>query len=330
MKQAMPPIKRKLLMHRTRTLILCGMLGFFLVLFIILQFRYDLLAQVFPKNPPLDRSKPVPSKDEVIEAWQKRQDAIKTFRFAWTEQQTHPKGWLPNPRFTQREWSDIPALFKDRNYTVPKSLAVDGSKMRYFFELERKPEPDGFMIVSPQGNNKGLGEGKHYTYASIFDGQRGKTTLTTLMESPPPVVSQSMTNVDAQNLDTRAILMAFRPLDPMMGHRLLDRAVTNQVRSFYQGKSTCLVEERRDPSGWKMILRIEPERDFIIRQFLVVFESKLIAEINIDYVEDTKWGWIPNSWQVFQMLDDGSTRLLSDAKVTGYSINQPINGEEFQ
>src|SRR5688572_10718485 len=75
----------------------------------------DTNAQVFPKNPELDRSKPVPSKEEIIKSWQNRQDTIKTFRFAWTERQTHPKGWLSNPRFAQREWSNTPGLHKDRN-----------------------------------------------------------------------------------------------------------------------------------------------------------------------------------------------------------------------
>jgi hypothetical protein len=299
-------------------------------LLVVPQFRYDLLAQVFPKNPQLDRSKPVPSKDQVVNAWQKRQDAVKSFRFSWTEQQIHPPGWLPNPRYPQREWLEIPGLFKDRTFTVTKSLAVDGNKMRYSYEHRRPAEADGWMVKSPQGDNKGLGEEKHYTYVSVFDGQTGKTTLTTLLASPPPVVRQSVPNVDAQNLDTRPLLMAFRPLDPVMGHLLIARAVTNQMRSFYQGKSTCLVEERFDPSGWKMILRIEPERDFIIRQFLVVFQSKLIGEINIDYVQDAKWGWIPSAWQVSQMLADGSMRLLAEAKVSSYSINQPIGIEEFQ
>ncbi len=323
-------IKREFLRHRTRNLLLSGMLGFFLVLLVILIPRGDLLAQVFPRNPELDRSKPVPAKAEVVKAWQKRQDAIRTFRFAWTEQQTHPKGWLSNPRCPQREWSNIPGLFTDRNYTVSKTLAVNGNQMRYTFELDRKAEPDGFVIVSPQGNNKGLGEGRHYSYTSVFDGQVGRIRLTSLTDSPPAVSGQSMTNTDAQNLDGRAILMAFRPLDPVMGHLLIDRAVTNEGRTFYKGKSTFLLEERRDPSGWKVILRIEPERDFIVCQYLVTFESKLIADINIDYVEDAKWGWIPSGWQVSQMLDDGSTRLLSEAKVTNYSINQPISAEEFK
>ena len=56
-----------------------------------------------------DHSRPVPAKSEIIAAWQKRQGAINTFRFAWTEEQTHPKGWLSNPRYAERERSAIRA-----------------------------------------------------------------------------------------------------------------------------------------------------------------------------------------------------------------------------
>ena len=281
-------------------------------------------------RPQLDRSKPVPAKAEVVKAWQKRQDLIKTFRFAWTEQQAHPKGWLPNPRYPEREWLNIPGLLIDRSYTVSKTLAVEGNKMRYTFELDRKAEPDGVRVISPQGDNTGLGEGKHYSYMSVFNGQTGKTHLSSLTGSLPAVISQATINADAQNLDARAILMAFRPLDPVMGHLLIDRAVTNLVRTFYKGRSTFLLEEQRDPSGWKTMVRIDPERDFLINKYSVFFEQKLIVDIDIDYVEDPRWGWIPNGWRVTEMLADGSKRLLVEAKVSSYNINQPIGIEEFQ
>lgn len=282
-------------------------------------------------RPQLDRSKPVPPKAEIVKAWQARQDAIKTARFVWTEQQTHPKGWLPNPRFPEREWLAIPALREDRSYTVSKTLAVDGNKMRYTFELDRKEEADGVRVVAP-GNTRsdGLGVRRNYSYVSVFDGQIGNTSLTSLTDSPPAVIRQAMTNVDAQNLDTRAILMALRPLDPVMGHLLIERAVTNQMRTFYKGRSTFLLEERHDPSGWKTLLWIEPERDFLVSRYIVLFEQKLIVDIDIDYVEDPRWGWIPNRWRVTEMLADGSKRLVSLATVSSYNINQPIGIEEFR
>jgi hypothetical protein len=80
---------------------------------------------------PRDHSKPVPPKSEIIAAWGKRQGAITTFRFAWTEEQTHPKGWLSNPRYPERERSAIPGLLVDRRYVVAKTLAVAGNQMRY-------------------------------------------------------------------------------------------------------------------------------------------------------------------------------------------------------
>lgn len=282
-------------------------------------------------TPQLDRSKPVPAKSEVLKAWQKRQDAVKTFRFVWAEQQTHPKGWLPNPRYRQHEWSNIPGLLIDRSYSVSKTLAVDGNKMRYTFEIDRKEEPDGVRVMA-SGNTRadGLGVRRNYSYVSVFDGQMGKTRLSSLMDSPPATTSQAMTNVDAQNLDTRVIMMALRPLDPLMGHLLIDRAVTNQARTFYKGKSTFLLEERHDPSGWKTVLWIEPERDFLVSRYAVLFEQKWIVDIDIEYVEDPRWGWIPNGWRVTQMLADGSKRLVAEARVSSYNINQPIGIEEFQ
>lgn len=279
---------------------------------------------------PRDRSKPVPQKSEIIAAWQKRQTAINTFRFAWTEQQTHPKGWLSNPRYPERERSAIPGLLIDRNYVVAKTLAVAGNKMRYSFELDRKEEPDGVDVIDRQGANTGLGVRRHYLYVSTFDGQRGVVRMSSFFDHPPGTTLQTTANVDAQNLDARPLLMTFRPLDPAMGHLLIDRAVTNLSRTFYKGKSIFLLEERHDPSGWKTILFIEPERDFLVTRYLLLFEQKRIVDMDIDYVRDARWGWIPSGWRVTEMLSDGSTRLVSVAKITSYGINAPIGPEQFR
>lgn len=277
-----------------------------------------------------DPSRPVPARSEIIAAWQKRQGAINTFRFAWTEEQTHPKGWLSNPRYPERERSAIPGLLIDRSYVVAKTLAVADNKMRYTFELDRKEEPDGVDVVARQGGNRGLGVRRHYSYVSVFDGQVGTTRLSSFLDHPPATMLQTTANVDAQNLDARPILMAFRPLDPVMGHRLMDRAVTNESRTFYRGKSTFLLEERHDPSGWKTLLWIEPERNFLVSRYMVSFEQNHMVDIDIDYVQDARWGWIPSGWRVTEMLSDGSRRLVARAMVTSYSINAPIGTETFR
>jgi len=277
-----------------------------------------------------DRSKPVPTKAETIAAWQKHQGTINTFRFAWTEQQTHPRGWLSNPRYPERERSAIPGILFDRSYVIAKTLAVSGNKMRYSFEIDRKEEPDGVDVIAPQGRNSGLGVRRHYSYVSVFDGQTGAVRLNSFLDHPPGTLLRATANVDAQDLDVRPILMAFRPLDAAMGHRLIDRAVTNLSRTFYRGKSTFLLEEQHDPSGWKTILWIEPERDFLVSRYMLSFEQKETVDIDIDYVPDARWGWVPSGWRVTEMLSDGSKRLVSVAKVTSYSINTPIGAEEFR
>ncbi len=291
---------------------------------------FDPIEQNRTPTVQLDRSKPVPPKSDVLNAWQKRQNAIKTARFAWTEQQTRPVGWLPNARFPERDRLAIPALISDRTFTVVKTLSFDGSRMRYSFDLDRKEEPDGVRVKSPDNRSDGLGVRRNYSYLSVFDGEVGSTILTTHLDGPPPATHQTTLNVDAQNLDTRAILLAFRPLDPVMGDQLLDRAVTNEMRQFYKGKSTFLLEERHDPSGWKTILWIEPERDFLISRYDVLFEQKLLVMVDIDYSHDEHWGWIPSAWHVTEMLADGSKRLVCEATVSSFSINEPIKIDEFR
>jgi hypothetical protein len=272
-----------------------------------------------------DLSKPVPSKAEIINAWRRRQNNVASFQFAWTEEQCHRRGWLPNPRYPEREWLAIPALRIDRTYAVTKSLTVSGNSMRYTFDLDRAEEPDGVDVVSPNGDNRGLGVRRHYSYSSSYDGQRDEIRVTSLLTSPPPAIERVGGNIDAQNLDTRAIMLAFRPLDGAMGHLLIDRAVTNERRAFYRGRSTFLLEERHDPSGWKTILWIEPERDFVVSRLALYFEQHPIVDMDIDYRQDARWGWLPSGWRIIEMLADGTRRLSSAANVTNYSINTLVH-----
>jgi hypothetical protein len=338
-------------MHWSRKLVAIGLCSFLLfILMIMTPFLKTAVQEPDVKEDPLaiatalpitgqdeqgslpkDRSKPVPSKAEIVNAWQKRQDAFKTARFAWTEEQTHPKGWLPNPRFPEREWLNIPGLLIDRSYNVSKTLSLDGSKMRYTFEIDRKEEPDGIdIIVRGKPFDNGLGVRRKYAYLSVFDGQVGKTLLTSLASSTPPVMRQVTWNVDAQNLDTRPILIGLRPLDPAMGHLLLERAVVAGGRFVYKGRSHINLEERHDPSGWKTTIWLEPERDFQLSRYRVSFEQKFMVVIDVDYAEDARWGWIPSGWQVAKMIDDGSMRVVTVAKVSSYEINLPIGIEEFR
>lgn len=274
-------------------------------------------AQVPAGQLPVDRSRPVPPRSAIIDAWLKRQDAIRTFRFVWNEQQVHPKGWIGNPRYPERERLAIPGLTTDRSYVVAKTLTVDRTMMHYSFDLNRREDPR-------------LGVARHYSYVSKFDGQKGEARFNSMTRTPPGTIRRSAANVDAQNLDTRAILLAFRPADAQMGHVLIDRTVTNLARTFYRGRSIFLLEERHDPSGWKTILWIEPERDFLISRISVLFEQNWIVDMDIDYRQDAQWGWIPSAWRITEMLSDGSRRLVSTATVTAYSINTPIAPEQFR
>src|SRR5213596_2520847 len=95
-------------------------------------------AQCVPgSRAQLDRSRPVPAKADVLDAWQRRQSAIHSFHFAWTELQTQPRGWIANPRYVERERLAAPSL-DERRYAVNKTLAVSRDSMRYSYTLDRR------------------------------------------------------------------------------------------------------------------------------------------------------------------------------------------------
>ena len=50
-------------------------------------------------------------------------------------------------------------------------------------------------------------------------------------------------------------------------------------------------------------------------------DDHVIVDIDIDYKQDTRWGWVPIGWRLTQMLTDGSRRLISTAVVSSYVIN---------
>jgi hypothetical protein len=151
----------------------------------------------------LDPNRPVPAKAEVIAAWRKRQESITSFQFGWSEELCHREGWIPNPRYTERERLTIPTLRFDRSYTVAKTLAVQSAMMRYSYQLDRAGEPDGVEVVAPNARIGGLGVRRYYSYLSVFDGERGRISVVSLTGSPPPVTQAVEANVDAQNLPER-------------------------------------------------------------------------------------------------------------------------------
>ena len=55
-----------------------------------------------------------------------------------------------------------------------------------------------------------------------------------------------------------------------------------------------------------------------------------MVDLEIDYTEDARWGWGPSGWRVSRGLAGRMMRVTTVAKVTAYSINEPIGAGEFR
>ena len=152
-----------------------------LILACLLFSRGALDAQcVRGSRAQLDRTRPVPAKADVLDAWQRRQSAIHSFYFAWTELQTQPRGWIANPRYVERERLTAPSL-EDRRYVVNKTLAVSRDSMRYSYTLDNY-NANGILVVT---------RGPITLVANLGDGEQkvevGDRAATPLLVSSPAV-----------------------------------------------------------------------------------------------------------------------------------------------
>lgn len=121
----------------------------------------------------------------------------------------------------------------------------------------------------------------------------------------------------------RPVLLAIRPLDPNLGLLGAGRAAVTAGRdnSWRRMESLMVLELPRDADGWKTSLWLDPERDFVIRRYLVVKGDLPVVEQTIDYFRDARFGWLPCRWVVNRTKPTGMLWRSAQARVTAISIN---------
>src|SRR5438093_12574030 len=90
---------------------------------------------------------------------------------------------------------------------------------------------------------------------------------------------------------TTHLLIAHHMIYTLPGNGKAARASSGSIarsltwRGHSTGEGPPFSEERHDPAGWKSILWIEPERDFLVSRYVVYFEQHNIVDADIDYVQ---------------------------------------------
>jgi hypothetical protein len=273
--------------------------------------------------------------DAVVAQWLKREESVRTVKFAWTETKTWPKGSLLNPGlppFANPEKLTIPAEDMTHQYTSTLSFEVDGlvfsSEMQIYNAVEKR-----FLF---------------HRYTSASDGQNSVVSSIPQGSYSTGVVAPTPANVDLRTTALWPLLLAFRPLHPKMGllHDLMnsrDNYVISKKRAAV-GESSCVILEespkllatrqaqaRAQPQGMQRSWWLDPRMDHTVVRFILTSGNRILTQIDIKYKTDPQYKFIPTSWSIVMNNPDGTLLESTTAAVTDAGINGgDVKKEDFK
>ena len=251
---------------------------------------------------PLDATaEPIPV--ALRQAWQRRQDLVKTARFEWKSDCQKRSNSASEPIPVHR-----PAVI----------FMLAGRRCRY-----STPLIDLANAASPtQGE-----------YLSTFDERRSMQLVShRTKRAGTGIIYAGQEYEDVNNINFHAVTLCFRPLDPRFhqGQDLSDYSLAPS-QEVVEGVR-CVVLRSRTSSFRSTVMHslwVDPSRAYVIVRRTCEVDGRLSTQLDIDYAVDEVAGWVPSAWHTWFMFHNGSVGSQCTATVKSYSLNEPLEDENF-
>lgn len=262
--------------------------------------------------------------EAIRQAWQARQDRVRTARITWKEQLTEPKGSISSsmPRIVrQRLKLEESAIIPPKDSTVDfsMSLDLDGNKVRYSYEgMEWSHKIKGYRPVK---------------YVSVFDGEGAKDLYPEGngdVNWPQGIIRQKATNFrDAQLFRLRPPLLAFRGLDPALRPFDIGSMVITSRRAMIGGQASVVLERRFPGMNSTIRLWLDPAREYMIIRHLIIERGQSSNQIDIHYRASAEAGWVPDAWTIVNNMPSGNILDTWRAAVVTAELNNSVDPHLF-
>jgi len=257
--------------------------------------------------PAAEESPADPRLEKVYADWQKRRERIKTVRYRVTGEHTRPKGTFTDPYTGQPLGPDEPP----HDITWPKSmmLLLDFTTNRHRLEVEEQPysrAQGGFMPKR--------------TTTTVFDSNDLRTSglrpdgAPTNLKAPNDVVVKGNMRGNGFNSEFWPFflghgIVALTTEQHILPGRLSVAPRQDTFHVHGEGNFAnrpCLVLRSKT---WEYgnvgfdELWVDPAHDSAVLRQVAYVNAKIATDIQIDY-EETKGGWLPQSWTISHAEDD--------------------------
>ena len=262
---------------------------------------------------------------DIREAWRRRQELATSVSYDWKVESWYASGSLvkiTNPfegPATVSETSTIPAKFPEKDTVTKRDFSVDLLSNSLFRMSRKGPKWD-----------IGAGEFVDREYASIFDGKVGKEFYRRLSTE---ALSKGLINKHRSNYDLRDIfplLINFRPLHPEV-NALPDTAVI-KLGEYRDEDSNCVIVEvaGSEENGFATEYWLDVEKDYSAVKVYRRIRGNIVRQFDIAYSLTESVGWIPISWSIAVLNQEGDIQLSMKTTLVDYEINKDLSEADFQ
>lgn len=251
---------------------------------------------------------------EVLAAWQKRQQEIRTVRVSWAAKNTTPKGAITQLFGIKGKGGEVVPL-ADVTHDAKATLVIDGLKARLKSEQMIWDQPTEQF--------------QKQTIDSCYeDGKNSRLINSGILPWPTGTIDKTRWNQDC-DITTWPIRAAFRGLDADVMNRVeLSNFTITRHTVLERREMIELIRERAENRGESKIW-VEEAQDYAAHRYETYAKDGTTQQrITVIQRKDPSGMWVPASWNVVVHNKNKMVRAAS-VSVTELALNPPTTSDEF-
>ena len=251
----------------------------------------------------------------IESAWQKREAAVRTAEFIWTERRFYPKGSQTGGKL--EIYGEYPA--KDLRADVPGiTYRMDGGK--YYWE-------SSIYLKFDDLSQDGL------KFVWFYDGSPKHFLPRDPGGNPRVIILPDAAGLHGNTIQSLSVMLPFRPFSAD-GLAVDMGAVSLRDRTEVVDEIECVVLDEPIAEHKKVRTHyLDPRRGYLPLRCLDVYSGEIFAKIDIRYADSADYGPIPESWTVTEYMPKSAQSRIHrswDAQVTSWSINGDMDASQLE
>lgn len=222
------------------------------------------------------------SVDDIKQAWQRRQDGIRTMRVTWSEVRTQPKGYFdmlegrldakePKPPTDLRLPGRGTVTFDDQNFR----LEVQRRK----WSTKHSKVMDSEEVIAYRG-----------------DKNTALTTKSTIIDHPDAEIEKRRRPGDVMEFTYWPITCFARGLNPKFMPFDIDLYEPTGGTPSVDGRRCVELAHKTRANNSRQVVLLDPGREFLLVRYYVVADDQVTTRLDVKYDPDPRTGWLPRSW----------------------------------